>query len=212
MTENGRLERYADLAVRSWVNMAEGQELMVFATSLAHAPLVRALARAGYRNGARYVEAYYEDQHIRRAMIELAPEETLTWSPPWLIKRVEDRAANKSALIAITGDPEPELLADLDGERVGRARPVELIKRVGELTSDQPNNWCVISYPNEGWAEIDLRRARRRAAMGGAEPCGPPGRGRPGRGLGRTRREASGPVEGAERPALRRGALSRARH
>ena len=37
--------------------MAEGQELIVYATSLEHAPLVRALARAGYANGARYVEA-----------------------------------------------------------------------------------------------------------------------------------------------------------
>jgi aminopeptidase len=153
VTENGRLDRYADLAVRAWVNMAEGQELIVFATSLEHAPLVRSLARAGYGNGARYVEAFYEDPHIRHSMIELAPDETLTWSPPWMIKRAEDRAANKSALIAITGDPEPELLADLDGERVGRARPVELIKRIGELTSDQPNNWCVISYPNAGWAQ-----------------------------------------------------------
>ncbi len=152
MTDNGRLERYAGLAVRSWVCMAEGQELDIYATSLAHYPLVRALARAGYANGARYVEAHYEDPHIRRSMIELAPDETLTWSAPWMIKRAEDRAANKSALIAITGDPEPELLADLDGERVGRARPVELIKRIGEVTSDQPNNWCVISWPNEGWA------------------------------------------------------------
>jgi len=133
--------------------MAEGQELLVFATALEHAPLVRALARAAYANGARYVEAYYEDQHVRRAMIELAPDEMLTWSPPWMIKRAEDRAANKAALIAITGDPEPELLADLDGDRVGRARQVELIKRVGELTADQPNNWCVISYPNPGWAQ-----------------------------------------------------------
>ena len=153
MTANGRLERYAELAVRSWVNMAEGQQLMIYATSLEHAPMVRALARAGYANGAQYVEAYYDDQHVRRAMIELAPEEALTWSAPWMIKRAEDRAANKAALIAITGDPEPELLADLDGERVGRARPIELIKRVGELTSDQPNNWCVIAWPNEGWAK-----------------------------------------------------------
>jgi aminopeptidase len=152
MTENGRIERYAELAVRSWVNMAEGQELDIFATSLEHAPLVRALARAGYANGAKYVEAHYEDPHIRHAMIELAPDETLTWSAPWMIRRAEDRAANKTALIAITGDPEPELLADLDGDRVGRARPVELIKRIGEVTSDQPNNWCVISWPNEGWA------------------------------------------------------------
>jgi aminopeptidase len=152
MPENGLIDRYAELAVRSWVNMAEGQELDIFATSLAHAPLVRALARAAYANGAKYVEASYEDPHIRRAMIQLAPDETLTWSAPWMIKRVEDRAANRNALIAITGDPEPELLADLDGERVGRARPIELIKRSGEVTSDQPNNWCVISWPNEGWA------------------------------------------------------------
>ena len=152
MPENGLIDRYAELAVRSWVNMAPGQELDIFATSLAHAPLVRALARAAYANGAKYVEASYEDPHIRRAMIQLAPDETLTWSAPWMIKRVEDRAANRNALIAITGDPEPELLADLDGERVGRARPIELIKRSGEVTSDQPNNWCVISWPNEGWA------------------------------------------------------------
>jgi aminopeptidase len=152
MPEDGRLDRYADLAVRAWLNMAEGQELIVNATSLEHAPLVRALARAGYAHGARYVEASYDDQHVKRAMIELAPEETLTWSPPWLIKRAEDRVANRAAVIYITGNPEPELLADLDGERVGRARPVELIKRIGELTSDQPNNWCVIAWPNEGWA------------------------------------------------------------
>jgi aminopeptidase len=152
MTGNGRLERYAELAVRSWVNMAPGQELDVFATSLAHAPLVRALARAGYANGATYVEAHYDDMHVRKAMIELAPEETLTWSAPWMIKRAEDRAENKTALIAITGDPEPELLGDLDGDRVGRARPVELIKRIGELTSKRPHNWCVIAWPNEGWA------------------------------------------------------------
>src|SRR2546421_7556772 len=109
MPENGLIDRYAELAVRSWVNMAEGQELDILATSLAHAPLARALARAAYANGARYVEVHYDDMHVRKAMIELAPDETLTWSAPWMIKRVEDRAANKNALIAITGDPEPEL-------------------------------------------------------------------------------------------------------
>ena len=72
MTENGRLDRYADLAVRSWVNMAEGQELIVYATALDHAPLVRALARAGYRNGARYVEAFYEDPDLERSLDDQA--------------------------------------------------------------------------------------------------------------------------------------------
>jgi aminopeptidase len=153
VTSNGLIDRYAELAVRSWVNMAPGQELGIYALSLEHAPLVRALARAAYANDAKYVEVTYDDQHVRRAMIELGPDEALTWSPPWLIKRLEDRAENKGANIAITGDPEPDLLGDLDGERVGRARPVELIKRAGELLSKRPVNWCVIAWPNEGWAK-----------------------------------------------------------
>src|SRR5215217_2536921 len=112
MDGNGRLEPYAELAIRSWVNLAPGQELGISAYR-EHAPLVRALARAAYQAGARYVEASYWDEHVRRAMIELAPEESLTWSPPWLIDRIEHRAAEQAALISISGDPEPELLADL---------------------------------------------------------------------------------------------------
>src|SRR5919197_863739 len=151
--QNGeRVDRYAELAVRSWVNMAPGQELGIYAL-VEHAPLVRALARAGYANGAKYVDVAYVDEHIRRAMIELAPEETLTWSPPWQIERLEHRAENKAANISITGDPDPELLSDLDGERVGRTRPLELMRRAGELLSKRPMNWCVIAWPNEGWAE-----------------------------------------------------------
>jgi aminopeptidase len=152
MNSNGRLERYAELAVRSWVNLAPGQELGVWGY-LEHAPLVRAIARVAYSAGAKYVDVHYADEHVRRAMLELAADETLTWSPPWLIERAEHRAAVKAAQISITGDPEPELFADLDGERVGRARPVELINRVSELMSQKPMNWCVIAWPNPGWAQ-----------------------------------------------------------
>jgi aminopeptidase len=152
VTSNGRIDKYAELAIRSWVNMAPGQEVGIYATALEHRPLVRALTRAAYENGAKYVDVVYDDQHVRRAMIELAPQETLTWSPPWLISKLEYRAANKVANISITGDPEPDLLSDLDGERVGRARPIDLINRAGELLSKRPINWCVISWPNEGWA------------------------------------------------------------
>jgi aminopeptidase len=151
MDGNGRLERYAELAIRSWVNLAPGQELAIAAYP-EHAPMVRALARAAYTAGAKYVDASYWDDHVRRAMIELAPDDTLTWSPPWLIHRIEHRAAEHAALISITGDPEPELLADLDGRRVARARPLEMMRRAGELMSTNPMNWCVLAYPNEGWA------------------------------------------------------------
>ena len=59
-------------------------------------------------------------------MIELGPDEALTYSPEWL-KNVRRRRCAGNAMIATTGDPEPELLADLDGERVGRAVPQEIV-------------------------------------------------------------------------------------
>jgi aminopeptidase len=147
-----RLESYAELAVRVGANVDEGQ-LVVVAGQLEHAPLVRAAARAAYAAGARYVDAVYRDQHVRKAMIELGPDETLTWSPPWMLDKERELAKEQAAIVAITGDPEPDLMADLDQERVGKARMIELGKLGMKHTVQRVNNWTIVAYPNEGWAE-----------------------------------------------------------
>jgi aminopeptidase len=147
-----RLDRYAELTVRVGVNLQEGQVLDVTAM-VEHAPFARALARAGYRNGARYVDVSYIDQRVRHAMIERAADDVLTWTAPWQLRRVEDRGANQGAHIAVDGDPNPHLFDDLDGERVGRTRPVELARRAMQLMNEGRINTAIVSYPNEGWAE-----------------------------------------------------------
>jgi aminopeptidase len=147
-----RLERYAELAVRVGANVEEGQ-LVVVAGLVEHAPLVRAVTRAAYEAGARYVDAVYRDQHVRKAMIELAPDETLTWTPPWLLAKENYLAEEHAAVVAITGDPEPDLMGDLDQSRVGKARPVELSKISMQHTVQRLNNWTIVSSPNAGWAE-----------------------------------------------------------
>src|SRR6476661_3774092 len=90
-----RIDRYADLIVRVGANVQQGQTLFVTAL-VEHAPLARALARAGYRAGARLVDVRYADNHLRRAFIEAAPEEELTASPPWLLARAEAIASGCS--------------------------------------------------------------------------------------------------------------------
>jgi len=62
------------------------------------------------------------------------------------------RAAEGNALAATTGDPEPDLLADLPGERVGRARMRELNEIVLGLMEARAINWTGLAFPNEGWA------------------------------------------------------------
>jgi len=147
-----RLERYAELAVRVGANVAPGQLVQVNAGALEHAPLVRALTRAAYDAGARYVDVLYSDQHIRRALVAGAPERALTLTPSWSLERLRDLAAEGGALIATTGDPEPDLLADLDQGRVGRARMLELAQEGVRILNDRVVNWTGIAFPNEGWA------------------------------------------------------------
>ena len=145
-----RLASYARLAVEVGLNLQPGQLLAVNAL-VEHAPLARANTRAAYAAGASYVDVNYSDQHDRRAHIESAADDRLGFSPPWLAARLRQLGELGGALCAITGNPEPEILADLDGARVGRARMREVAEESLKLT-DGLCNWTIVSYPNEGWA------------------------------------------------------------
>jgi aminopeptidase len=150
LSPDERLARYAELAVRVGANVQEGQTVFVL-TQIEHAPLARALARAAYKAGARYVDVSYRDAHVRKAMIELGSDETLTYTPDWM--KTLWHAASGNALIATTGDPEPQLLADLDGERVGRAQMKDLTEIMRVQMVERTVNWTGVAFPNEGWAE-----------------------------------------------------------
>jgi aminopeptidase len=151
MSPEERLERYAQLAVDVGANVGAGQ--VVWVTALPeHAPLARAVARCAYARGARYVDVEYSDQHARRARIEHVEEETLGWTPPWALTKIDYVAEQNGALISIVGDPEPELLADLDGARVGKARMLELAGRYLEAVNKRLINWTIVACPTEGWA------------------------------------------------------------
>jgi aminopeptidase len=155
-----RLEAYAELAVRVGANVQRDQTVFLV-TQVEHAALVRALTRAAYGAGARYVDVHYRDFHVRRAMIELGPDEALTHEPSWM--ETWARAIDDNALIATAGDPEPDLLADLDGERVGRARMPGIQEIFRQQGVDRSVNWTIVGHPSEGWAtqvfgEPDLER------------------------------------------------------
>jgi aminopeptidase len=146
-----RLERYAKLAIGVGVNLQPGQDLIVQAL-VEHAPLVRPVVRAAYAAGSRYVGVLYQDQHVERARVELAPDEALEWTPPWRRELLEDAMRRRSALLSITGDPEPDLMAGVDGTRLARSVPVELRTLNMRAVNKRLVAWCIIGYATEGWA------------------------------------------------------------
>jgi aminopeptidase len=146
-----RVDRVAELAVRVGANVDAGQ-LVVIAGLVEHAPVMRATARAAWQAGARYVDAYYIDNHARRALMEFGSDEALAWTPPWHLERLKRLGDEHGAMISITGDPEPQLLADLPGERVGKTRMIELLQESFRHLNEKLVNWTIIAYPTEGWA------------------------------------------------------------
>jgi aminopeptidase len=162
MSPEERLERYAALAVRVGANVQPGQDVVIRAL-VEHAPVARSVAREAYRAGARHVVVLYTDLHLARAAIELGPEEELGWSPPHVLDWMRRWEEERPAVVSLTGNPDPELLADLDPALVGKAFPRELALVFGRLVVEQRLNWVAIGAPTEGWArevfgEPDLER------------------------------------------------------
>lgn len=144
-----RPERLGEIAVRVGANVQPGQTLFVLAQP-EHAPLVHAVAESAWRAGAGDVQVVYSDDHIRRLHAVYAPEELLDRSPPWLVSALQ--ATEGAALVAIMGDVEPTLFADVDGARAARAEPRRLREVSIELENRGATAWTVVPCPTAGWA------------------------------------------------------------
>ena len=153
MTPEERLTRYARLAVEVGINLQPGQLLRV-AGHPDHLPLIRAIAEVAYERGAQ----------VRRGAVRRSARPALA-DPPRaggharLVAALDARrssttlAEENGALIAITGDPEPELFADLDPARIAKARPRLVAEKMLQATGDGEIAWTIVGYPNAGWAE-----------------------------------------------------------
>jgi aminopeptidase len=151
VTPDERLDRYARLAVEVAVNLQAGQFLRISADP-EHLPLVRAIGRVAYERGARYVEVLYRDDHLKRARVEHAPEDSLDWSPPWTVALIDHMVDTRGATITITGDADPDLLSDLDQRRAQRTRPRSAVEKLLDAENRRLIQWTIVGYPNEGWA------------------------------------------------------------
>jgi aminopeptidase len=151
VTPDERLQRYAELAVRVGANVQEGQDVVVTCL-VEHAEIARAVTREAYRAGAKHVIVLYGDLHLRRATIELGPEEELGWSPPYVLDWVKRWGEERPALVALTGNPDPDLLADLDPALVGKSEAREIRAETLKHIGGKRFNWTIVAAPNAGWA------------------------------------------------------------
>lgn len=147
-----RIHRLADLAVAAGANVQPGQVVSVTGRP-GYEDMVRAIADAAYRRGARYVDVAYFDPHVKLARLRHADADTLDWIPPWLGARAREIGAMGGANIAITGLEAPGIFDGIDPARAGRDRLPSLREWI-EVVMAGGVNWTVMPFPTADWAGV----------------------------------------------------------
>jgi aminopeptidase len=165
MTHDELLDRYAQLAVRSGLNLRKGQELLITAP-LDAVPLVRRITEHAYKSGATLVTAFYSDDPATLARYRFAPDESFDTAPGWLFDGMAAAFRGGAARLAIAGE-DPGLLAGQDPARLARANKARSIayRPALELITGFAINWCVIACATPAWARSVFPQLREGEAL-----------------------------------------------
>ena len=144
------VERLADLLVGFGANLQPGQILGVTAY-FGMEDAARAIARAGYKHGAKYVDVFWWDPLVKRARLELAADETLDYIPPWIDQRMQWLSDERAARVTLTGTS-ASVFEGIDPARTGRDS-LPYVSAVPRIVNDRTTNWTAGPCPNPGWAE-----------------------------------------------------------
>jgi aminopeptidase len=150
--DDSTLSRFADLVVGFGANVQPGQ-IVAIGSETGKERFTRALAASAYRHGARFVDVAYFDPHVKRARIEHAAEDTLTFVPSWYGERILELGRQRCARIGLSGSAEPGLLDDLDPARVGKDQ-LPMLKESGIVVNELTTNWTVAPCPTPAWAGL----------------------------------------------------------
>jgi aminopeptidase len=144
------LERLADLVVGFGANLQPGQILGVTAY-LGMEEAARAVARAAYRRGARYVDVFWWDHLVKRERLAHADESTLDFVPPWIEARLDWLADEHAARVTLTGTS-AAVFDGIDPARTGRDL-LPYVSAVPRIVNDRSTNWSAVPCPNPVWAQ-----------------------------------------------------------
>ena len=140
------LDRYAELIIRSGLNVRVGQQVLMTAP-LEAVDLVRRVTFHAYKAGASLVTTLYSDEQTSLMRFRHGAETAFDAAPGWLFNGMAEAFRDGStARLAIIGE-DPSLLSKEDPEHVSRANRArsKAYKPVIEQITGFATNWCVVS-------------------------------------------------------------------
>jgi aminopeptidase len=152
MSNNGHIERLAELIVKFGANVQPGQ-IVALSSEPGKEPLARAVAEAAYRSGAKFVDLRVFDLHLKRARALYADPETLGFVPPWYGETMLAFGEHRCANVSLAGPVDPRVMDGVDPELLG----LDMLPRLREsnvVVNARTLNWTVAPCPTPGWAKL----------------------------------------------------------
>ncbi|WP_188454672.1 aminopeptidase [Virgibacillus oceani] len=153
MADQRTQEKYAELALKTGVNLQKNQALMINAP-IEGADFTKIVARKAYELGAKDVHINWVDDELTLLKYENAPDEVIADYPEWKVK-LHDTFAEDGAAVLNIRSTNPDLLKEIDPSRVAKSTKAaaEAMKNFRQYTMNDRITWSIISIPTGDWAQ-----------------------------------------------------------
>ena len=147
------LEKYAALAIKIGVNVQPGQRLLIINAPPETAPFIRALTKAAYQAGARYVGVLWQDEHLGLIRLQHGSRESLSEFPTWTVDAMRQVAEEGGAHLSISART-PDILSGQDPEalKIIQQAANQHMQPISQLVMNVAMNWSVAGAVVPGWA------------------------------------------------------------
>ena len=146
-----KLEAYADLIVKTGLNLTPGQAVFLIA-GLDQPAFVRMVVEKCYQAGASKVVVNWTDMPLEKLAYTYQSEETLSNMEQWELERWKWRSETLPALLWLDSD-DPDGMNGIDQGKRARAQMARfpMIKPFRDAMENR-HQWCIAGVPGAEWA------------------------------------------------------------
>ena len=158
------LKKYAQLAVKSGVNLKKGQGCVIFSEVEQH-EFAEMVAEEAYRAGAKWVSMNWQDQAVSKLQYRHETLTQLSRVEEWEKARQQYLVDTLPALIHISS-ADPDGLKGVNVDKMQKAGAVrgKVLKAYREAM-DNKNQWTIIAVPSKKWAKKVFPNERTSTAV-----------------------------------------------
>ncbi len=145
-------ENYAKLAVKIGINLQEGQDVVITASTRLN-EIVKEIVKECYKNKARSVRVEWFNEEIDKLQWMNEDVEVLSKVLAWQEEKAKYNAENLPCKILVD-DSDPEAYAGVDLGKMAEVRKArfKVLKKYRDM-SDNKDQWLIVAVPSPSWAK-----------------------------------------------------------